>query len=671
VAAAYYAGTHAVPKVDIYTDGNSATPLATLSLADSNSTAQLVSQSFTPTTSNNQIVLDFQTKTDATGTNADCTWSGVSIRQRIYGQTYTSSTLGITETLTYPIATLTTPTANSYITQATQSTVHAYTGIAINSGTKVVTVTATHTIEELYDYIQDYLSLNPTVDEWFTTVDGVTFTMTNGWAVTVSGAVKLTSTARKIAYTGGGALTLSSGALYEDSAGVQFDVSGTVYYASHFYINCKKASDGTTNIQTCIVSFIDSGGNDRTYNTSLSNGSLVTDSSGNVEGYAVYKIGSTTYTGHKLQIGHYSYNWLQIPTTVSGTAIGSSGSYTTELLTADAAITLSQATVDAYTGITVNQSTKAVNMNSYTLSQVMHYLKSQQTKTAEIDTTNHIKGFLNFYTVSGYSDTGLILRYDLTNYHGAYGWTFSSSGYGGTLFLKDGSGTVTSAATQIALTGLVSGSTVQIYDSTSSSELYNAVVGATSLTYQYTWTANDTIRIRCRYAVGTTGYLPYEYTQAVTNTGLSLVVSQQSDSIYNANNITGTGVTEFSLSGGTIKIYVNDPDNATTGQRMYNWYMAAIATTTYIGVQPVDVTAQTAWSYVLADAIQLYNQSVTPLFITGANINNVSGNGQVIDTAGGIININGYFPFNSAADVGSAVWLNSKALTVPKFIALK
>jgi len=84
--------------------------------------------------------------------------------------------------------------------------------------------------------------------------------------------------------------------------------------------------------------------------------------------------------------------------------------------------------------------------------------------------------------------------------------------------------------------------------------------------------------------------------------------------------------------------------------------MYALATTTYIGIQPNDITALTAWSYQLADAILLYSQdAVNPVFIEGANINNVSSNGQVIDTAGGMININGYFPFNSASDVGTAL----------------
>ena len=47
------------------------------------------------------------------------------------------------------------------------------------------------------------------------------------------------------------------------------------------------------------------------------------------------------------------------------------------------------------------------------------------------------------------------------------------------------------------------------------------------------------------------------------------------------------------------------------------------------------------------------------LFLTCANLNNVSNNGRVRDPAGGNININGYFPFRSASDIGGMVWTKS------------
>lgn len=445
VAAAYYAGTHSVPKIDIYTDGNATTPNATLSLTDSVSTAQTLSQAFTPTTSNAQVVLDFQTKTDASGSNANCTWSSVKIVQRIYGQTFTSTDLGITETLTYPIATLATPASNPFITESTQATVHAYTMFSWNSGTSTLTVSANATVNQLYDWSQDYAATHPTEDVWFSTVDGVTYTLT-------------------------GNLTINTGV------------------------------------------------------------------------------------------------------TLTGT------------------------------------SSQRISMASYTL------------------------------TLTGTGTTSGVIVTDVSGTHAP-----------------------------IALTGLVAGSTVYIYNSTASSTIYKAVVAGTSTTQFLTLSSDKSLLIKVRQA----GYLPYETTGTVGVNGYSLVVSQLADSVYTANAIDGSTVTEFSFSGSTIKIYVNDPDALTSGQRMYNWYMYNLATTSYIDLQPNEITANSPYSYTLADAIKLYNQSATPLFITGANLNNVSGTGQVIDTAGGMININGYFPFNSAADVGTAVWNDSRALTIDSYVALQ
>ena len=195
-----------------------------------------------------------------------------------------------------------------------------------------------------------------------------------------------------------------------------------------------------------------------------------------------------------------------------------------------------------------------------------------------------------------------------------------------------------SVDTNISLTNIVNGSAVQVYDVTTSTELYKGVPG-TSLTLPITWTTNHSIRIRVREKT----YLAYEFTGTLTSTGLSLPVAQVADAVYSTNNIDGSTVTEFSLVEGVIAVYVNDPDNKTTAQRLYNWYKYAISTTTFIDDQPNHINAQTAYSYVMDDSILIFNAKSTTLWITGANINNVSNTGQVIDNAGGPVNINGYF----------------------------
>lgn len=69
---------------------------------------------------------------------------------------------------------------NSFITQTTEATVSAYTGISIDHGTNTITLSTDHTIQEVYDYVYYNLTLNANLSEpeYFTTTDGVTFNTT-------------------------------------------------------------------------------------------------------------------------------------------------------------------------------------------------------------------------------------------------------------------------------------------------------------------------------------------------------------------------------------------------------------------------------------------------------------------------------------------------------------
>jgi hypothetical protein len=145
-------------------------------------------------------------------------WTDAKIVGRIYGYVYTSTPLDIHETVTYPIATLTTPVANSFITEATQATVHAYTGISISGGK--ITLTEDHTIQELYDYIQDYLSLNPTVTDFFSTIDGTNYTCT--YDIDINACI-LTGTGKRIVMPTKTMTLISTGAF----TGIVTDINGT------------------------------------------------------------------------------------------------------------------------------------------------------------------------------------------------------------------------------------------------------------------------------------------------------------------------------------------------------------------------------------------------------------------------------------------------------------
>ena len=111
----------------------------------------------------------------------------------------------------------------------------------------------------------------------------------------------------------------------------------------------------------------------------------------------------------------------------------------------------------------------------------------------------------------------------------------------------------------IKLNDVVSGSTVQIYDTDNTTEILNDVY-TSDVDYVYTWTTDTNIRVRIRKA----GYIPYEATGTITETGFSLNIAQEVDSVYVANGIDGSTVTEFSLSEGVVGVFIDDPDNKTT-----------------------------------------------------------------------------------------------------------
>lgn len=144
-----------------------------------------------------------------------------------------------------------TPTSNTrvidpVITEATEATVAAYTGISISSG--VITLTANHSIQEIYDYCQYYRVENQ-VEPFFTSSDGVNFTCTHdlttsGANITGSGVILMTdntltmgasdvSTLSIYASNGNtGYLTVSGlsghSVLLQDNAGSQLDYTASV-----------------------------------------------------------------------------------------------------------------------------------------------------------------------------------------------------------------------------------------------------------------------------------------------------------------------------------------------------------------------------------------------------------------------------------------------------------
>jgi hypothetical protein len=166
----------------------------------------------------------------------------------------------------------------------------------------------------------------------------------------------------------------------------------------------------------------------------------------------------------------------------------------------------------------------------------------------------------------------------------------------------------------------VAGSRVQIYNVTTSTEIYNESQAGTSLIYQYyTGTGisdGDTVRVRIARA----GYLPFEGFAVASISGFGVIGSQVVDSIYVGNGIDGSAVTEFTPDYPNIQIDINDPDNTTSLQRFYAWakYNESLA----IGIEVFfnAVTADNALAYTIHNDIAdiyLDNVKTAGLKITG------------------------------------------------------
>lgn len=188
----------------------------------------------------------------------------------------------------------------------------------------------------------------------------------------------------------------------------------------------------------------------------------------------------------------------------------------------------------------------------------------------------------------------------------------------------------------IALTGLVSGSRVQLYDTTNSAEIYNDVVSGTSLTYAAAFVANFDCRVRIMYQSGATAYLIDEFVLPVTIDGASRAVTQKADTIYNANAIDGSGVTGITIDDSAL--LVNVSASALSWQQIYAYETYWLMTEEGIRDESRFIEAQDQANYKLHD-FNIKNVGAGPLVISGGQgVDADTGDAiDVIDTSGGTI----------------------------------
>jgi hypothetical protein len=194
VNAAYYGAAHTVPKITA-TYGTEAPVVG--SAADSTTVLQTLSAIFNPATDNQNLVVRLSQQTAASSNN-DVKWSNLTVYSRKYGYIFGSITKAISETIPYVYGEITTPVANSHITQTNSTTVASYSEFTINHATQTVTLSGATTLARLYDYAQYDLTLdaNMTYAEWFTTTDGINYVsayniVDGGYALTGGGSINV------------------------------------------------------------------------------------------------------------------------------------------------------------------------------------------------------------------------------------------------------------------------------------------------------------------------------------------------------------------------------------------------------------------------------------------------------------------------------------------------
>ena len=129
----------------------------------------------------------------------------------------------------------------------------------------------------------------------------------------------------------------------------------------------------------------------------------------------------------------------------------------------------------------------------------------------------------------------------------------------------------------IAVTGLIAGSTIQIYNTTDSVELYCAVVAGTSYTHNLQYVSNKALRLRASKQSGVTAYTPFETIGTLTSSGASFTANQVASSVYNTWAIDGSLQTQYTADGPNVDIDIT-AGGSYTKKSLAAWWMYYLTT---------------------------------------------------------------------------------------------
>lgn len=299
-----------------------------------------------------------------------------------------------------------------------------------------------------------------------------------------------------------------------------------------------------------------------------------------------------------------------------------------------------ESTVGGYTGININHATQKITLTSnHTVRELYDYCYYNLCQTSNLE-------YAEFFTSSDGQNFTCSYNIDIDNCilsgSGAISMPADVLTFIGTastsLIITDSSG----VKVNINVVGLTANSRIQLYNVSTSTELFNDIVTGTSLSFPITWTTNQTIRYRIMHVDGVTAKKWIEANATLTSLGTTITVAQQDDSIYNSIGIDGSTVSECSIVGTALIININDADNKTTAQRLLAFEIYWLYTEDGIRDQNLYIEYPDATHLIFLGGLKIKNNKPTPaLSITGASIVPESGDpADVIDNSGGSVNIN-------------------------------
>ena len=140
--------------------------------------------------------------------------------------------------------------------------------------------------------------------------------------------------------------------------------------------------------------------------------------------------------------------------------------------------------------------------------------------------------------------------------------------------IRNGAGSSTSLALplrDISVTGLSVGSWLRIYNDTTASEVYNAVVSGTSYIAQYAegvgYSAGDVLELK----VAKINMLEFSTFVIVTDSGWSSLVNQSEDLVYNSLGVDGSTVTKFTADYANDEVDIIVSSNFSAAE-FYAWW---------------------------------------------------------------------------------------------------